>query len=116
MAGRICENIFINDITNGASNDIEKATSLIKKYLNLFCMDNSNKFYGLIIDNNQFNDEYGDKIKNDKDEKAIGILNDLYFRTEELILDNMQIIEDIKTLLLKKQTIYKEDLDKIING
>ena len=35
MAGRICENIFVNDITNGASNDIEKATELVKKYLNL---------------------------------------------------------------------------------
>ena len=44
MAGRASEEIFCEDITNGAFNDIEKATSLAKQYIKMFGFNKSNKF------------------------------------------------------------------------
>jgi cell division protease FtsH len=114
MAGRICENIFINDITNGASNDIEKASELINKYLKLFCMSEENKFYKIKEKENSFNNEIGFKIKDDTDSKSIEILNQLYKKTENLILNNIDKIEKIKESLIEKETIYKNEIDEII--
>ena len=115
MAGRICENIFINDITNGASNDIEKASELINKYLKLFCMSEENKFYKIKEKENSFNNEIGFKIKDDTDSKSIEILNQLYKKTENLILNNIDKIEKIKQSLIEKETIYKNEIDEIIS-
>ena len=113
MAGRISEEIFLNQITNGASNDIEKATDLIDKYINLFCMGN-NKFYKIKDNENSFNSIYGNKVKDFKDEEIMKIFDELYDKTKKIILDNKNIIINIKDELINKETIYKSDLEKII--
>lgn len=115
MAGRICEEVFLDSITNGASNDIEKATDLIDKYINLFCMGN-NKFYKIKDNENSFNSIYGNKIKDLKDEEILKIFNQLYEKTKKIIIDNREIIIKIKEELINKETIYKSDLEKILEN
>lgn len=114
MAGRISEEIFLNDITTGASNDIERASNLIRKYLNLFCMDDNNKFYKIEEDSNSLRNIYGDKVKDISDTMAIEILNKFYRKTYDLIKLNKLKIEKLKDTLLDKNTIYQDDLNFLL--
>ena len=114
MAGRASEEIFCQDITNGASNDIEKATELARQYVNT---------YGFSIDNKFMNSEEKDIYKNNlsnylkdmSDSKVIEILNILYKNTLDLILNNKEKIELIANELLEKETIFYSDIRKIVD-
>ena len=114
MAGRASEEIFCQDITNGASNDIERATELARQYVNT---------YGFSIDNKFMNSEEKDIYKNNlsnylkdmSDSKVIEILNILYKNTLDLILNNKEKIELIANELLEKETIFYSDIRKIVD-
>ena len=114
MAGRICEEVFTGDITNGASNDIEKATELLDKYLKLFCMGEENKFYKIQEKDNSFVNNYGNKTKDDNDNNSIKILNSFYKHTKEIIINNKDKIEMLKESLISKDTIYQDEINEIM--
>ena len=78
-------------------------------------MSEENKFYKIQEKENSFNNEIGFKIKDDTDSKSIEILNQLYKKTENLILNNIDKIEKIKESLIEKETIYKNEIDEIIS-
>ena len=114
MAGRACEEIFLQDITNGASNDIEKATELIYQYINLFAMSDHNVFYRTMENSDSFSAKYGNEIKNISDTKALEILRKLYNKTKRILSNNKNKIEILKDSLLENKTIYYEDICKIM--
>ena len=114
MAGRISEEIFLNEITNGASNDIEKATDLIHQYIHLLCMSDHNLFYKTSEKQDSFSSKYSNEIKNAADEKALQILNHLYEVTKIILLENSNKVELIKDLLLKNKTIHSKDIVDIM--
>ena len=114
MAGRACEEIFFDDITNGASNDIEKATEIAKNYVKLYGFSKNNKFMNM-TDNNPYKDENSDLTKNTTDGDTLSLLNEKYEETLDLIIKNKDNIEAIKNDLIENETIYFNDIDKVID-
>lgn len=116
MAGRICEQIFLSnkEITNGASDDINKATQLAKKYVRSFGMVDSNVFLNFEEENDKFYSDFGLRIKDELDAETIKLINDMYLQTKNLILSNKKVIEKIKEKLIENRTIYIEDLNEIL--
>jgi hypothetical protein len=43
-----------------------------------------------------------------------GMINDSYKRTKDLLIENKQKLDEVATELLKKETLYKEDLERIL--
>ncbi len=114
MAGRICEDIFCNDITNGASNDMEKATELANKYIKLYGFSDNNKFMSQ-TDNNLYKNDNSNFIRDESDKEVINFLNFKYEETYIMIYSNKENIKSIKDLLFNKKTIYFDDLKSSIN-
>ena len=114
MAGRACEEIFFEDVTNGASNDIEKATEIAKQYVKIYGFSNDNHFMNQ-IDSNPYKSESSNFINNLADKEIIDFLNFKYQETLDLIRNNKENITLIKDLLLRNKTIYHSDLNKIID-
>jgi ATP-dependent Zn protease len=114
MAGRASEEIFFEDITNGAYNDIEKATDIAKQYVKIYGFSNDNHFMNQ-TDSNPYKSESSNFINNLADKEIIDFLNFKYQETLELIRNNKENITLIKELLLKNKTIYYSDLNKIID-
>ena len=115
MAGRACEEIFFDDITNGASNDIEKATQLAKQYVKMYGFSVDNCFMNQMDNNNPYKSESSNFINNLADKEIIDFLNSKYQDTLELIRNNKQNITLIKESLLENKTIYYSDLETIID-
>lgn len=108
--GRCAEGIFYQDenkVTTGASNDIDRATDIIKEIVMTYGMTDS---FGLLnlsklgVDN---------KIII---EKEIELSKQLQEETNELLKKNYSKLEKIALLLLENETIYESDLDKIMKG
>jgi len=107
LAGRIAEElIFGNEnITTGASNDIEKTTMLVKDYTVKYGM---NEKVGLLnLD-----------VIGLKDESLIKIFKDVikkeYLEAKILLEKNINKLHTITNLLLEKETINDDDITTIV--
>ena len=107
-AGRIAELLHSgeSEITTGASNDIERATHIIKSIVTSFGMS---KEFGLLNLNH---------LRVSQDiilEKEVKLAKELEQETTEILKENFDILEEIATTLLENETIYDSDLDYIIS-
>lgn len=105
--GRAAEKLIFgeNNITTGASNDIEKASEIIKK----------------IVSSYGFNEEYGmlnlEKLKVDNKaylEEEIKLAKELEAEADKMLTENKDKLQKIAKELMKRETIYSDELDKII--
>ena len=114
MAGRAAEEIFFEDVTNGASNDIEKATQIVKQYVKIYGFSKDNSFMNQ-TDNNPYKSETSNLINDLADKEIIDFLNFKYQETLELIKNNKDNITSIKESLLENKTIYYQDMINLID-
>ena len=106
MAGRCAEELTFGteNITTGASNDIEKATSVIKRYITQYGM---NKEIGIL-------DMRALKNNTVVAQACKKMMDRIYNSTLELLADNQDRLEAIAQALLEKESLEEEDLDGIL--
>ncbi len=107
LAGRIAEELIFGseDITTGASNDIQKASQLILDYINKFGMDEEMGLFSLDI--------FGETPNERLISKCREYMNNLYDETRELIQNNMSKLESITSQLLENESLGQEDITRI---
>ena len=115
MGGRAAEEIFCDDITSGASNDIEKATEIANQYIKTFGFSDKNKFMNQ-NDSNYYKNDISNYIKDNTDEQVIQFLNNKYSEAIEIINKNKEVVVEIKNELLIHNTIYYNDIMNIIQN
>ncbi len=123
LGGRVAEEMFIKDISTGASSDIEKATSLARKMVTEWGMSrdlgpvnfgsDSEVFLGRDY---QRQVSYSDNTASKIDEEVQKILNDCYSKAKEIISSKTQEINTMVTVLLEKETIYYSEVEMIMQG
>lgn len=108
LAGRAAEEIIFgsDEITTGASNDIQKASALIVDYTNKFGMDPDMGLFSTQI--------FQEGIDSELIEKCRTIINDLYQETKELLEKNIISLETIARELLLKESLTGDDIEKLI--
>ncbi len=112
MGGRISEEIFCEDITTGAANDIEKVTQLANAYIKKFGMEE--EIFMDLTEKSQFKSDVSQELRNNMDAKVLNLIESLYSKTKQILLNNEDQIEKIKNELLEKETIYNNDLMLIL--
>lgn len=119
--GRAAEEIVfgVENITTGASNDIERATAIARAMVTRFGM--TEKFGPILLDNTQPDDYYQRKYYSDVsgkeiDEEIRKIVNENYQATVQLLKDNFDKLDAVAKILLERETIYREEFEKIMNG
>ena len=107
--GRIGEYLYYKEnntkITTGASNDIERATSIIKDYISKYGMSEEIGMLNLEVCN------IDNKLLL---EKLSGMAKDLETATLELMRTNYDKLEQIANKLIAEETIYDADLELIL--
>ena len=113
LGGRVSEMIFYDDLSSGASDDIEKVTQLSEFYFKNFGMS---KKYGPLNFNNlgkQSLENFGTFNLNEDIIKFTGKIEEICFT---LLNNNINSLEIIADLLLNKETIDYQDLNKNLNN
>jgi cell division protease FtsH len=107
LAGRIAEELIFGseEITTGASNDIQKASQMILDYINKFGMDEEMGLFSLDI----FGEGQNEKLVS----KCREHMNILYDETRMLIQNNILYLESLTSELLEKESIGQEDILRI---
>lgn len=124
LGGRVAEALILDDISTGASNDIEKATNtaraMVTKYgmtkeLGCICYgkDNGAVFLGRDMGHTQ---DYSEKTAAKIDELVLGIVNDAYERAEKILSSKIDKLHEIANYLIKHEKMGQEDFEAVMNG
>ena len=124
LGGRAAEIIKYNDITNGAANDIENATSMARK---MVCEWGMSKRIGPLAFGKKDNEVFlGREIATHKDyseETAIAIDQEVrkivetaQQHAESILRENLDKLEALSTELLKHEILASDQIDRILNG
>ncbi len=123
LAGRAAEEIVIQDISTGASNDIQRASSLARKMVTEWGMSGviGNMYLGssqevFIGRDYQTQLNYSDEIAGKIDEEVKRILDEQYQVALKILKENRTVMENMVKLLYDKETIYEDEIDELLEG
>lgn len=123
MGGRLSEELFMEDISTGASNDIKRATQLARKMVVDWGMSEKFGFMSFgseeeifVGRNYQNKNEYSETTASQIDAEVKKILDYNYERARKILTDNKEYVKQMAELLLEKDTIYKDEVDMILAG
>jgi len=124
FGGRIAEQMFFNDITSGAENDILQATRIAKQMVLTWGMsselglisygpDMGAKEQTYVLGNEK---EYSEKTAETIDKEVKALTDDAYSKAQELIEANKDKLARIAKALLKYETLDANDVQLILDG
>ena len=123
MGGRVAEELFFDDVTTGASNDIERATNIAKDMVTLYGMSDlgpikynsgsENVFLGR--DYNSPNNVSG-QVAFEIDEEVRKIVNECHDKAKEVISDHKEELIRIANALMEYETLTAEQIQKVVKG
>jgi cell division protease FtsH len=124
FGGRVAEEMFCDDITSGAQNDILQATNIAKQMILTWGMSSELGPINYTSDTGMSDQMYmmpGDKEYSDKTAEAIDsevkkVTNEAYEKAKELIEANKDNLEQIAKALLKYETLDADDVKLILEG
>ena len=122
LGGRAAEEIVIKDVTTGASNDIQRASSLARRMVTewgmsdlgcLYLGGDQEVFVGKSWGTHSNNSE---EMNSKIDNHVKTIIDDNYKRAIEILTTYHGVMDEMVKLLFEKETIYKEEVDKLFEG
>lgn len=123
MGGRIAEELIFGEITTGASSDIQQATKIAHKMVFDWGMSKKLGFMTLSSQETIFvgrdyqtKNDFSEKLAAEADDEVREILSYNYERAKKLLKDNKNLLEEMAKLLIERETIYKEEVDMIMQG
>ena len=115
LGGRVAEKLAINDISTGASNDIEVATNIAKDMVTVYGMSDVVGPISLKTDNPYELQLFGEHIEDTVGKEIKKLIDTAYKRAEIILSENMNILHEVAQLLLIKETITSEEFEEFFN-
>ncbi len=121
LGGRIAEELVLDDITTGASQDIKQATSIAKAMVTQYGMsdrlgminydENADEvFIGRDLGHTR---SYGESTATIIDEEVKRIVSECYEKAKAVIKENESVLYRCADLLLEKEKIYQEEFEAL---
>ncbi len=114
LGGRAAEDLFLEHISTGALNDLERVTK--QAYGMIAYLGMSEKLPNLCYYNNDeysFNRPYSEKTAELIDEEVKAMVNEQYQRAKKILSDNKEGHNQLAQLLIDKEVIFAEDVERI---
>lgn len=123
LGGRAAEEVVLDDISTGASNDIERATKIAHAMVTKYGMskrlgpmmyggDDSEVFLGEELGKNK---QYSDKIAYEIDSEMRELIDEAYNKALNILNENIDLLHALANRLLEKETIGQEEFEAIFN-
>mgnify|MGYP005930514809 CR=1 FL=1 len=112
LGGRAAEKLVLNDISTGASNDIEVATKIATDMVTIYGMSD---IVGPISINTE-KDPYQMELLGDRFEDSIGaeikqLIDNAYYQAQKILSEHMDKLEQVATALMKQEIISAEEFE-----
>jgi cell division protease FtsH len=124
LGGRVAEELIFDDITTGASNDIERVTRMTRKMVCEWGMSDAIGTLAIGETGEEVfigrewiqNKNYSEDTARLVDAEVKRIIDNAHSRCRELLQSNGDILRRIADALLERETVSGEELEKLINN
>jgi len=124
LGGRVAEKLALDDISTGASNDIERATKIARAMVTTYGMSDAlgPMTYGTddeeVFLGRDFNKirNYSEEVAAKIDKEMRRIIDNAYHKTETLLSQNMEKLDRVAQALLEKETISGKEFETLFEG
>jgi cell division protease FtsH len=124
LAGRVAEEIRFDDITTGASNDLQRATETARRMITQYGMsenlgpltfghDPAQPFVGRDYGMGQ---EYSDETAEKIDTEIRRVVDEAYDTARRILMEHREELDKISALLIDKETIDKDQFEALVRG
>lgn len=117
LGGRAAEEIIFGKISTGALSDLEKITKQAYAMVMYFGLNDKIGNVSYYDSSGQseysFNKPYSEKTAETIDQEVNKLIETAYTRTKSILSENKDLLSKLAELLLEKEVIFKEDLEKI---
>ena len=123
LGGRVAEKLILNDISTGASNDIERASKIARDMVTKYGM--SEKLGSIMFGSGQEevflgrdftqSRNYSEETASLIDEETKKIVDSAYNRAMQILSDNVDKLHSVAAVLLEKEKIDSEEFEAIFN-
>ena len=120
LAGRAAEELVFNVQTTGASNHIERATSLARNMITQYGMSEKFGMAGLESIQNKYLDgrnvsNCSEETKTDIDKEVVRVLKECHEKAFNILKENRDALDEIAEFLINKETITGDQFMEIFN-
>lgn len=116
LGGRAAEKIIIEDISTGASNDLEVATDIAKKMVTIYGMSDTVGPISINIDKDPYQLQlFGDDIENTIGNEVRLLISNAYVEAQKILLSHMDKLHELAQLLIEKEVVSGQEFEKIFN-
>lgn len=123
LGGRAAEEVFLGEISTGASNDLERATDILKSMVSYYGMTDVSGLMVLEKPRNAFlggglgsSREFSEKIAEKMDEFIKKTLDDRYCAVKQILNDYRQAVENMVSELLEQEVIDGARVREIVHA
>ena len=118
LGGRAAEELKFQSVTTGASNDIEKATSLARAMVTQYGMSDRFGLMGLATVESQYLEgraamNCADATAAEVDEEVRKMMESCYEEAKKILSENLEVMDVIAAYLIKEETITGEQFMKL---
>lgn len=124
LGGRVAEQLVLEDISTGAQNDLERASSIVRKMITEYGMSeelgpltfgqkSEEVFLGRDISQHR---NYSDAIAYAIDKEASAIMESCYRKAENILREHMDKLHKVANKLMEVETMEAEEFERIIRG
>ena len=123
LSGRVSEEIFLNEISTGASDDLKRATkiarSMVTEYgmssLGAVQLEHRSESVFLGRDYNQTKN-FSDQVALEIDKEVRKIIDECYAQAKEILKKHKNLVEVLAKVLSEKETLTKEEIEDIVEA
>ena len=122
LGGRVAEELVLDDITTGASQDIKQATALAKamitkygmsKELGLVNYDNDSDEVFIGRDFGHTSRGYGEQVATTIDMEVKRMIDECYEEAKRIIMEHRSVLDECADLLLQKEKITRDEFEAL---
>lgn len=124
LGGRVSEDIVLKDISTGAQNDLERATTLVRKMITEYGMSEElgpltfgrpqeQIFLGRDISRDR---NYSEEVAFSIDKEARRIVEQCYQKAKQILEDNIHKLHLVATTLMEQETIEADEFEALMQG
>lgn len=123
LAGRVSEELFLNEMSTGASDDFKKATRIARSMVTEYGMSDlgpvqfehrsEEVFLGRDYTKSR---NYSDTVALEIDQEVRKIIDVCYKRAKDIIQKNKDLVNLLSETLMSKETLTKEEIEDIVNN
>ncbi len=121
LAGRVSEEIFLNEMSTGASDDFKKATRIARSMVTEYGMSDlgpvqfEHRSEEVFLGRDYIKSKnYSDAVALEIDQEVRKIIDSCYKRAKDIIQKNKELVELLSSTLMNKETLTKEEIEEIV--